>query len=68
MGVKLSRSRLRWSSGWHADLWHPRLRVRWIFTDVKILSMPSSGGVVKESVTSLRHVKDPSSLCELLDY
>jgi hypothetical protein len=23
---------------------------RWIFTDVKILSMPSSGGAVKESV------------------
>jgi hypothetical protein len=25
-------------------------RNRWIFTDVKILSMPSSGGDVKESV------------------
>ena len=25
-------------------------RSRWIFTDVKILSMPSSGGEVKESV------------------
>ena len=27
-----------------------RGRSRWIFTGVKILSMPSSGGVVKESV------------------
>ena len=25
-------------------------RTRWIFTDVKIFSMPSSGGEVKESV------------------
>ena len=25
-------------------------RSRWIFTDVKILSMPSSGGEIKESV------------------
>jgi hypothetical protein len=28
-------------------------RSRWIFTDVKILSMPSSGGQVKESVPCL---------------
>ena len=40
-------------------------RSRWIFTDVKILSMPSSGGEVKESVP-LRHVKGPSNLRELL--
>jgi hypothetical protein len=45
-------------------------RRRWIFTDVKILSMPSSGGEVKESVScpSLVAFKNPSSLCELLDY
>jgi hypothetical protein len=28
-------------------------RSRWIFTDVKILTMPSSGGEVKESVPCL---------------
>jgi hypothetical protein len=37
----------------------------WIFTGVKILSMPSSGGAVKESVPALWHVKEPSNLCEL---
>ena len=39
----------------------------WNFTDVKILSMPSSGGEVKESVhvSALRHVKEPSNLREL---
>jgi hypothetical protein len=43
-------------------------RSRWIFTDVKILSMPSSGGEVKESVPvpALQHVKEPSNLRELL--
>jgi len=38
------------------------------FSDVKILSMPSSGGEVKESVPhvpALRHVKEPSNLSEL---
>ena len=42
-------------------------RSRWIFTGVKILSMPSSGGEVKESahVPSLRHVKKPSDLRKL---
>ena len=39
-------------------------RSRWIFTNVKILSIPSSGGEVKESVP-LRHVKEPSNLREL---
>ena len=34
-------------------------RSRWIFTGVKILNMPSSGGEVKESV------KEPSDLCKL---
>jgi hypothetical protein len=30
--------------------------------------MPAFGGEVKEYVPALRHVKDPSNLCELLDY
>jgi hypothetical protein len=36
------------------------------FTNVKILSMPSFGGEVKES--ALRHEKEPNSSCKLLDY
>ena len=42
-------------------------RSRWIFTGVKILSMPSSGGEVKESVPCppFRHVKETSNLGEL---
>ena len=42
-------------------------RSRWIFTGLKIFSMPSSGGEVKESVPcrSLQHVKEPSNLREL---
>jgi hypothetical protein len=43
-------------------------RSRWIYTSVKILSMPSFGGEVKVSVTcpSLRNVKEPNNLRELL--
>jgi hypothetical protein len=37
-------------------------RSRWIFTSVKILSMPPFGGEVK----ALRHVKEPNNLRELL--
>ena len=53
--IKLLIRRLRWSSGYHAGLWHPSLRVQTQpkpldFSDVKILSMPSSGREVKESV------------------
>ena len=42
-------------------------RSRWIFTGVKILSMPSSGGEVKNlfHVRVLRHVKEPSGLRKL---
>ena len=42
-------------------------RSRWIFTGVKILSMPSSGREVKESAPSpsFAHVKEPSDLREL---
>ena len=40
-------------------------RSRWIFTGVKIPSMPSSGGEVKEFVPALRHVKEPSDLRKL---
>ena len=42
-------------------------RSRWIFTGVKILSMSSSGGEVKDLflVPALRHVKEPSNLREL---
>jgi hypothetical protein len=42
-------------------------RSRLIFTGIKILSTPSSGGEVKESVhvPALRHVKEPSNLREL---
>ena len=42
-------------------------RSRWVFTGVKILSMPSSGGEVKElsHVPALRHVKEPSDLRKL---
>ena len=42
-------------------------RSRWIFSDVKILIMPSSGGEVKNlsHVPALRHVKDPSNLRKL---
>ena len=47
--------RFRWSSGKHAGLWHQSLRLQTRpkpldFSEVKILSMPSSGGEVKESV------------------
>ena len=40
---------------------------RWIFTGVKILSMPSSGGEVKDlsHVPALQHVKEPSDLRKL---
>ena len=51
---------------------HPSLRVQtWPkpldFSGVKILSMPSSGGEVKNlsHVPALRHVKDPSNLRKL---
>ena len=42
-------------------------RSRWIFTGVKFLSMPSSGGEVKNlsHVPALPHVKEPSDLREL---
>jgi len=40
---------------YHAGLWHPSLRIQTRpkpldFSELKILSMPSSGGEVKESV------------------
>jgi hypothetical protein len=41
-------------------------RSRWIFTSVKILSMPSFGREVKVSVPALRYVKEPNNLRELL--
>ena len=47
---------------------YKHVRNRWIFTGVKILSMSSFGGEVKHlsHVPALRHVKEPSNLCELL--
>jgi hypothetical protein len=58
--------RLRWSRGC-LPAFSTQVRrfkpgqSRWIFTSVKILSMPSFGGEV-----ALRHVKEPNNLRELL--